>query len=116
LAKSVFISFLRSPVGSVHFVEGLRVAAGVLSGDEDHKVTVACMGKGVRCAIKGVDRSYAVKFLEFFPDKAGKKFHVEKESLIEQEIDESQLADEFAVTSRKELRQMMLKADLCLSF
>jgi sulfur relay (sulfurtransferase) DsrF/TusC family protein len=116
LAKSVFVVFLRSPVGSVHPVEGLRIAAGMMSGDEDHKVTAAFIGKGSRCAIKGVDRSYAVKFLEMFPEHAGKKFYVEEESLIEQGIDRSQLADEFAVTSRKQLSEMLLKADFCLSF
>jgi|GEM_PF-579495 sulfur relay (sulfurtransferase) DsrF/TusC family protein len=116
MGKKVFVAFLRSPVGSVYYVEGLRVAAGALSGDEDHSVTVAYIGKGVRCALKGVDRSYSVKFLEFFPEEAGKRFLVEKESLLEEGIDERDLGEDFAVASRDELRRMMLEADLCMSF
>lgn len=71
----------------------------MLSGDEDHKVTAAFIGKGSRCSIRGVDQSYAVKFLEFFPEQAGKKFYVEEESLMQQGIDRSQLAEEFVVVS-----------------
>ncbi len=116
MAKNIFVSFLRAPVGSTYFVEGLRVAGGLVRAEDHHRVTIAFLGKGARCALKGVDRSYAVKFLDFFPSADGKKFYVEEESLNEEGIDRSQLAGEFAVASRKELGQMMLKADLCISF
>jgi sulfur relay (sulfurtransferase) DsrF/TusC family protein len=116
MRKSIFISFLRAPVGSILFVEGLRVAGGLVRGEDHHQVTLAFMGKGARCAIRGVDRSYAVKFLDFFPASAGKKFLVEEESLRQEGIEVSQLADEFAVASRKELGEMMRKADMCISY
>ena len=116
MGKNIFVSFLRPPVGSVSFVEGLRVAGGLVRSEDHHKVTVAFLGRGARCAIRGVDRSYAVKFLDLFPAEAGKKFYVESESLDEERIDRSQLADEFEVASRKELARMMLRADLCISF
>jgi len=116
LGKSIFVSFLRAPVGSTHFVEGLRVAGGLVRSEDHHQVTLAFMGKGALCAIKGVDRSYAVKFLDFFPAKEGKKFLVEEESLRDQGVDRSQLAEEFAVVSRKGLSEVMRKADLCISF
>jgi sulfur relay (sulfurtransferase) DsrF/TusC family protein len=116
MSKSIFVSFLRAPVGSVFFVEGLRVAGGFVRDEGHHQVTLAFLGKGARCAVRGVDRSYAVKFLDFFPAKDGKKFYVEEESLREQGIDRSQLADEFAVATRKELGEMMRKADICVSF
>ena len=116
MRKSIFVSFLRAPVGSIQFVEGLRVAGGLVRGDDHHQVTMAFMGKGARCAIKGVDRSYAVKFLDFFPATDGKKFFVEEESLRQEGIDPAQLAEDFAVVSRKELGEMMRRADLCISF
>jgi sulfur relay (sulfurtransferase) DsrF/TusC family protein len=116
LSKNVLVLFLRTPVSSAYFVEGLRVSAGMLSGDENHKVTAAFVGKGARCAVKGVDRMYATKFLEFFPDEGGKKFLVEEESLKEEGIDPKLLADDFAVAPRAEISRLMLKADLCLSF
>jgi sulfur relay (sulfurtransferase) DsrF/TusC family protein len=108
--------FLRAPVGSAFFVEGLRVSAGMLSGDDNHRVTVAFVGRGARCAAKGVDRMYATKFIEFFPDYNGKRFLVEEESLIDEGIDPTAIADDFSVYSRKDIRSLMLKADLCLSF
>jgi sulfur relay (sulfurtransferase) DsrF/TusC family protein len=116
LAKKIFVSFLRPPVSSAYFVEGLRVSAGMLSGDDDHIVTAAFIGKGARCAVKGVDRAYATKFLEFFPEANGKKFLVEEESLKEEGISPSLLAEDFAVTPRSELRELMLEAELHLSF
>jgi sulfur relay (sulfurtransferase) DsrF/TusC family protein len=114
--KTIFVSFLRAPVGSVYFVEGLRAAGGLVNSEDHHKVTVAFLGKGARCAMRGVDRSYAVKFLGLFPASSGKSFYVEEESLKEEGIDVSLLADEFAVASRKELGEMMRKADICVSF
>lgn len=97
-------------------MEGLRIASGLVRGEDKHRVTVAFMGPGVRCALRGVDRSYAVKFLDFFPARDGKKFYVEEESIREQGIEPAQLAEEFAVASRKELARMMRDADLCISF
>jgi sulfur relay (sulfurtransferase) DsrF/TusC family protein len=116
LSKKIFIVFLRPPVSSAYFVEGLRVSAGMLSGDDNHKVTAAFVGKGARCAVKGVDRMYATKFLEFFPDVDGKKFLVEEESLKGEGIDPSTLAADFSVAKREDIARLILEADLCLSF
>jgi len=88
----------------------------LVKAEDHHRVTIAFLGNGARCALKGVDRSYAVKFLDFFPSTDGKKFYVEEESLNDEGIDRSQLAEEFAVVSRREIGEMMLKADLCISF
>ena len=116
MSKTIFVSFLRAPVSSVFFVEGLRVAGGLVRGEDHHRVVIAFMGRGARCAVRGVDRSYAVKFLDLFPASGGKKFYVEAESLAEDGIDSGLLAEEFAVASRVELGEMMRKADLCISF
>lgn len=115
--KRVFISFLRPPVGSSYYTEGIRLALGVLGGTEDHVVTLAHMGRGVMCARKGVSRSYAQDLLELFPkDRAGNTFYVEKESLEEQGMAESELEAGFAVASRSELREKMFQADITFSF
>ena len=116
MGKKVFVAFFRPPVSSSFHVEGLRMAIGIVSGADDHKITVAYIGKGARCAVRGVDRSYSTTFIEFLPDKAGKKFLVDEESLKEEGIDLKELADDFAVVSRKELSRMMLDADVTLSF
>ena len=115
--KKVFISFLSSPVGSTLYLEGLRLALGILSGSEDHDVTVAYLGRGVRCALKGVDRSYAAGMIDLFPKKtSGKRFFVEKESLDEEGIYQSELDENFDVSTRDELRKKMLEADVTFNF
>ena len=116
MSKKILVLFLRPPVSSAYFVEGLRVSAGMHSGDDDHTVTAAFVGKGARCSVKGVDRMYATKFLEFFPDVGGKKFLVEEESVREEGVDPKIIADDFAVAPRAEISKLMLEADLCLSF
>lgn len=115
--KRVFISFLRPPVGTSYYTEGIRLALGVLGGTEDHAVTLAHIGKGVACARRGVSRSYAQGLLELFPkDAAGNIFYVEKESLEEEGMAESELDEGFTVASRIELREKMLQADVTFSF
>ncbi|MDG6997904.1 MAG: DsrE family protein [Nitrososphaerota archaeon] len=115
--KRVFISFLNSPVGSTFYLEGLRLALGTLSGSEDHNVTVAYLGRGARCALKGVDKSYAVGLIELFKkNAAGKRFYVDKESLSQEAISESELDESFEVTTRDELRKKILEADVTFSF
>ena len=117
MKKKVFVSFLRSPVGSTYYLEGIRIALGILSGNEEHEVTVAYLGKGVRCALREVDRSYAASMLDLFEkNEAGKRFYVEKESLDAEGISETELDENFAAASRQELSKKMLEADLTLSF
>jgi len=117
MRKKVFISMLRPPVGTSYYVEGLRMALGILGGTDEHAITIAHVGKGVLCALKGVDRSYAQDFFELLPkDSAGHLFYAERESLKEEGISESELDGGFGVASREELRQKMLQADAVFSF
>ena len=116
MKKNVFVAILRSPVGSIFPVEGLRAAGGMLSGSDEHGVTVAFVGKGVRCALKGVDLWYAPKFMKLFPDRDGKKFYVEEESLAAEGMDPALVAPEFEVVPRERLARMMREADVVLSF
>jgi sulfur relay (sulfurtransferase) DsrF/TusC family protein len=117
MAKKVFISIIRPPVGTSYYVEGLRLALGILGGEEEHEVTVAHIGRGVMGALKGVDRSYAKEFLDLFPrNGVGSLFFVERESLEEQGVAPTDLAEGFAVASRDELRRKMLGADATFSF
>ena len=117
MKKKIFISFLRSPVGGTFYLEGLRIAGGSLSGDEDHELTIAYLGAGVRCALKGVDMSYAKSMIDLFQkDISGKRFYVEKESLDDNGLSEMELDGNFGVKSRDELSKKMLEADVTFSF
>ena len=113
----VFVSFLKSPVGTTYYLEGLRIALGILGGDDDHDVEVAFIGKGTRCALRGVDKSYGKGLFDMFQKNAsGKRFYVDRESLKEQGIAESDLDENYEVTSREELSKKMLSADITMSF
>ena len=117
MPKKVFISILRPPVGTSYYTEGLRLALGILGGDEEHEVTIAHIGRGVAGALKGVDRSYAQDFKDLLPkDSSGNLFYVEKESLEEEGIQQWELDEGFGIASRDELLDRMLKADFVFSF
>ena len=93
------------------------MALGLLSGDEDHQVTVAYMGRGVRCALKGVDVSYTMGMLDTLRKKMPEgRFLVEKESLQAERISEGELGPSFAVVNRKRLHEIISDADVTLSF
>lgn len=115
--KKVFISFISSPVGSTFYLEGLRLALGILSGSEDHEVTVAYLGKGARCALRGIDLSYAAGMIDLFKkNSSGKRFYVERESLVEEAILDSELDQNFEVATRDALRKKLLEAEVTFSF
>ncbi|MDG6901405.1 MAG: DsrE family protein [Nitrososphaerota archaeon] len=117
MEKTVFISFLKPPISTSFHLEGIRIALGILSGDESHEVTVAYMGKGVRCALKGVDTSYTKGMLDLLKKGvAGGHFYAEKESLDSERIPEGDIDEAFAVVPRKRLQELMGKADVTLSF
>ena len=113
--KKVFVAFLRSPVGSSFYLEGVRAALGVVSGNEDHEITVAYLGRGVRCALRGVDRGYSAEMLELLA-KSGPEFFVDKESLDAEGIAESDLDAGFVPASRADLLRKMSDADATFSF
>lgn len=117
MKKRVFVSFLRSPIGTSFHLEGIRIALALLSGDEDHEVTVAYIGKGVRCALRGVDASYTKGMFEpLRKGVVGGRLLVEKESLDAERISEKELGEGFEVVPRARLREAMASADLTLSF
>lgn len=117
MKKRVFVSFLKSPIGNSFHLEGVRVALGILSGDEDHELTVAYMGKGVRCALRGVDASYTKGMLDLLKKRVvGGRFYVEKESLDAERISENELGESFVAVLRKRILESMWGADVTLSF
>ena len=117
MKKKVFVCFLKPPVGTTFYLEGVRVALGLLSGDEEHEAYVAFLGSGVRSALKGVDRAYSASMLgPLLGVIAGGSLHVEKESLDEEGFLESDLDEGFSTATREEIRKAMSAADVTLSF
>ena len=117
MKKNVFVSFLKPPIGTSFHLEGTRIALGILSGDVDHELTVAYVGKGVRCALSGVDTSYTKGILDSLKKEiSGGQFYVEKESLESERISEKEVGEGFSVVPRKRIQELMSAADVTLSF
>jgi sulfur relay (sulfurtransferase) DsrF/TusC family protein len=113
--KKVVITFNQAPFGTIHYVEGLRASVGVTSGLDEHKIDVIYLGDGARYALKGVDRSDANKYLSTL-SKLGYKLKVERESLAENGISESEVADDFQVIPRGEVVRLIADADVTIDF
>ena len=107
----------KSSIGYLVRRAGNLMTGRVEAAFAEHEITFAHLGKGVRGALKGVDRSYAQGFLELFQkDGAGNLFYVERESLAEEGVSQSELAEGFGIASRDELREKMLDSDAVFSF
>jgi sulfur relay (sulfurtransferase) DsrF/TusC family protein len=113
--KKVVITFNQSPFGVIYYVEGLRASVGVTSGLDEHTINIIYLGNGARYALKNVDRSDALKYLETL-SKLGYNLKVERESLEENGISENEVAPEFQVISRDEAAKLIAEADATIDF
>ncbi len=109
--KKVVITYTRPPYGTSHFMEGLRLASGM--GCDDHEAKLVFFGEGAFCALSDVDMAPAEKFLETI-NEFDFPMYVEKESLLEQEIDEANIDPSFKVISREEISKMLQDCDIQL--
>jgi sulfur relay (sulfurtransferase) DsrF/TusC family protein len=112
MAKRILITYNRPPFGSTHFSEGLRLASGM--GFNEHEVKLIYLGKGARCALKGVDRQPTKQFLETI-NNFGYPFYVERESLAEGNIPEDEIDSIFKIITRDEVAKMLKEADVTIS-
>ncbi len=92
-------------------MEGLRLASGMPF--DEHEAKLVFLGEGAFCALKDVDMAPAEKFLETI-DEFNYPFYVEKESLLEQGIDETDIETRFKVASTEEISKMIQDSDIQL--
>ncbi len=109
--KKVVITYSRPPYGTAHFTEGLRLASGM--GFDEHEAKLVFLEEGAYCAIKGVDKAPAEQFLDTIAE-FGYPFYVERESLQENGIDETEVDPMFKVVSREEVAEMLRESDIHL--
>lgn len=109
--KKLVLTYTRPPYGTSHFMEGLRLASGM--GFDDHEAKLVFLGEGAFCALKGVDRAPAEKFLETI-NEFNFPFYVERESLLEHGIEEKSLDPSFKVASTEEISKMIRDCDIQL--
>lgn len=113
--KKIIISFNRPPRGTVFYSEGLRAAAGLTAGIDEHKVDIVFLGDGVLCALKGVDRSDSARFLAALAQR-GSKLYCEEESLKARMLSRDDLAEDVTLIPRSEVLQLYREADLSIDF
>ncbi|HHT9120072.1 MAG TPA: DsrE family protein [Candidatus Hypogeohydataceae bacterium YC41] len=113
--RSVLITINRPPYGSIYYTEGLRAAVGVTSGIDENIVTVVYLGDGSYFTLKGVDRKDTDKYLSTLK-KQGTRLIVQKESLQERGIKESEIETDFEILPTKEILDLMQRVDFTMDF
>lgn len=113
--KKVLITLNQPPFGSIHYVEGLRVAVGVISGIDEHEAIVAYIGDGVYNVLKDVNREEQMGYLKTLKAKEV-KIYVERESLDERGIPEDNVYEQFEVIGRAELDTLARNVDHTVDF
>ena len=109
--KKLVITYTHPPYGTSHFMEGLRLASGMAF--DDHEAKLVFLGKGAFCALSDVDMTPAEKFLETI-NEFDFPFYVERESILEHGIDETDVNPMFKVISTKEISKMLQESDIHL--
>lgn len=109
--KKLVITYTHHPYGTAHFMEGLRLASGM--GFDDHDAKFVFLGEGAFCALAEVDMEPAEKFLETI-NEFDFPLYVERESLLEHGIDETDVNPLFKVASTEEISKMILDCDIQL--
>ena len=71
----------------------MRASVGVIAGLDEHNINIVYLGDGARYALKDVDRSDALKYLDTL-SRLGYNLKVEKESLLEGGITEDEISED----------------------
>lgn len=118
--KKVLILFRKAPYGSVYTAEGFRTAVALGTFEVEFEIGLA--GDGVYFALKGQDPSALdmKPLVEGFPalaeDPHIKGFFIDKDSLVERGLKESDLAREFTMLDRAAFGQKLAEFDVILPF
>jgi len=113
--RRILFTINHAPFGSIHYTEGLRAVLGATSGIDEHEVDVLYLGDGVYFALRGVDRSDTLKYIDTLA-KAGRKLKVDQLSLEERRIAREDVAPDVEVISRPAVRELIAKADFTAGF
>lgn len=113
--KHVLFTLRHPPFGSVWYTEGLRAVVGVTSGIDEHTVDVVYLGDAVQFALKGASRQDTQKYLGTMAGQ-GVRPKVERESLLARGLSEAEVADDVDVVSRRQVAELIAKADATIDF
>lgn len=107
---NVVVTLHHAPYGTIFYTEGLRAAVGATAGIDEHQVTVIFLGDGILYALKDVDRTDSLHYLETLK-AVGATLYVEAESLEARSIEAGALRDDVEVIPRSKVSEVLLAAD-----
>ena len=113
--RNVVVTMHHAPYGTIFYTEGLRAAVGTTAGIDEHQVTVIFLGDGVLYALKDVERTDSLHYLETLK-AVGASLYVEAESMEALFIDPGSLSDDVTVIPRSRVSELLLAADHTLDF
>lgn len=113
--RRILFTINHAPFGSIHYTEGLRAVLGATSGIDEHEVDVLYLGDGVYFALRGVDRSDTLKYIDTLA-QGGRTLKADQVSLEERGIAHEDLAADVEVISRSAVRDLVAKADFTVGF
>ena len=116
MEKNILFMFMRAPFGSIYYTEGLRAVVGMMSGLDEHKVTCVYMGDGAYYALKGSDKSESAGYIKTIADISESHYYVDRESLSQRGIAESDIDDMFEVISRDDVSKLISDNDVVYDF
>ncbi|MCL4309791.1 MAG: DsrE family protein [Actinomycetota bacterium] len=116
MEKNILFMFMRAPFGSIYYTEGLRAVVGMMSGLDEHKVTCVYMGDGAFYTLKGSDKSESAGYIKTIADISESHYYVDRESLAQRGIAESDIDDMFEVISRDDVSKLISDNDVVYDF
>ena len=116
MEKNILFMFLRAPFGAIYYTEGLRAVVGMMSGLDEHKVTCVYIGDGAYYTLKGSDKSESAGYVKTIADIGETKYYVDRDSLTERGIAESDVDDMFEVVSREDVAKLISDNDVIYDF
>lgn len=113
--RNVVVTMHHAPYGTIFYTEGLRAAVGATAGIDEHQVTVVFLGDGVLYALKDVERTDSLHYLETLK-AVGAALYVEAESIEARSIEEGALSDDVEIVPRSRVSELIRAADHTIDF
>ncbi|MEW6365715.1 MAG: DsrE family protein [Acidobacteriota bacterium] len=113
--KTMLLTINHAPHGSVHCVEGLRAAMGMISTPDEHNVSIVFLGDGAFSVLAGVERNEAARYMATLAEWSC-RLAVEKESLEAAGIRPDEIASDVEIIPRAEVLSLIGGADFVIDF
>jgi sulfur relay (sulfurtransferase) DsrF/TusC family protein len=112
--KKIAVVLTSHPAGAVAFAEGLRAAAGLATGADEHSVSVVLAGDGIWLALKTFDRRGLEDYLASLK-ALGVPLLADGQKILEADISPENTAGDVTPLKNGELPGILGEQDLVLT-